>query len=129
MRSAHGMTVAILGALMFPFTAHASTHDGAYVYVFGVGVFAFIMGIAAATKNVTNEWRRTGIFFASAGICALVTWVGLMLSWADDRPFAWDLLGDTLVFTFLFAPIPFIAAFAFFSIVRYFTKRDDPRDQ
>lgn len=53
------MMVASLGAMLLPLNAHASSVGAGFGYALGVGFFAFIMGIAAATRNVTNEWRRT----------------------------------------------------------------------
>ena len=115
------MTVACCSALLLPLNAHASSLGAGVGYVLGVGFFAFIMGIAAATRDVTNEWRRTGFFFAHAGICVLVSWVALILAWANDRPFM-HLLGDTLLVTIVTAPIPFVISFTLFSILLYLTQ-------
>ena len=121
------MTVASVGALPLPLSAHANSVGAGFGYALGVGFFAFIMGIAAATRDVTNEWRRTGLFFAHAGICALVSWVALMLTWPSDRPFM-HLLGDTFLVTVISAPIPFVISFTLLQLIGYFTDSGDQRD-
>ena len=123
----HGMMVASLGAMLLPLNAHASSVGAGFGYALGVGFFAFIMGIAAATRNVTNEWRRTRIFFAHAGICVLVSWVALILIRADDKPFMQQ-LGDALLVIVISAPIPFVISFTLLQLIGYFTDSDDHRN-
>lgn len=123
-----GTTAILYGALLFPNIAHASTKDGALAYAIGVGFFALIMGIAAATRDVTKNWSRTGIFFASAGICVIVSWMFLMMSWENGSPFA-TLLLDALLFAALVVPVPFLASFTLFMVIGLFTDRKDQPDQ
>lgn len=123
-----GTTAILYGALLFPNVAHASTKDGALAYAIGVGFFALIMGIAAATREVTRNWSRTGIFFASAGICVLVSWIFLMMSWENGNPFA-SLLLDALLFAALVVPLPFLASFTLFMVIGLFTDSKERPDQ
>ncbi len=122
MRKAYAKSVAVFGLLIFPGVAHANVNDY-MLYVSWIVVFAFVMGLVAVSISATKVWRPCGVFLVSAGICTLVTWIALALSW-QHLPIL-DRLFSTLLFALYVAPIPFLIPYAAASIWRSLTKSND----